>query len=675
MNQEVAKIRIGELSVELEEHNHSYYVLNNSLISDYDFDMKMKELIELESDFPEFARINSPTKRVGGEISKGFKTIEHKYPMMSLDNTYSLDEIKEFDVRVRKRLDEAEIGGSDLLSYVCELKYDGVAIGITYKKGELVQALTRGDGVAGDDVTANVRTINSIPLSLKGSRYPEDFEIRGEIYFPHKAFEELNKAREEEGEPVFANPRNTASGTLKMKDSAEVAKRKLDCFLYSLSGENLPYDNHYDNLMAIKEWGFKLPYVISKPTDIEGVASFINEWDEGRKKLEYNIDGVVFKVNLKRLQELLGFTAKSPRWAISYKFKAERVSTVLNSISYQVGRTGAITPVANLEPVLLAGTVVKRASLHNADQIVKLDVRIGDTVYVEKGGEIIPQIVEVLLDKRKSDSIPTTFIDSCPICATQLEKHEGEVAYYCPNEDGCPPQIKGKIEHFIARKAMNIDGLGEETIELLYDKQLIADVSDLYTLKYEDLIELDRFAEKSVQRLLQGIEDSKKIPFEKVLFALGIRFVGETVARKLASHYITIDRLNTATLEDLVEVEEIGEKIAESVISYFQDEDSIKLVKKLRDSGLQFEMVESTTNMKSDKLKDLSFVVSGVFETYSREELKSEIEAHGGRNVSSITAKLNYLLAGDKMGPSKLEKANKLNIRVISEDEFKEMIV
>jgi len=674
MNQEEAKSRITELSRELEEHNHSYYMLNTSTISDYDFDMMMKELIELEQSFPELASINSPTKRVGGEVSQGFDTLVHKYPMMSLDNTYSIDEVREFDARVRKRLDEAEIGGADLLSYVCELKYDGVAIGITYKNGELVQALTRGDGVSGDDVTANVRTINSIPLFLKGSGFPREFEIRGEIYFPHKAFEELNKAREEQGEPAFANPRNTASGTLKMKDSAEVAKRNLDCFLYSLSGKNLPHDNHYDNLIAIKEWGFKLPYVISKPTDLEGVTAFINEWDKGRKDLEYDIDGVVLKVNLKRLQELLGFTAKSPRWAISYKFKAERVSTLLNKITYQVGRTGAITPVANLEPVLLAGTVVKRATLHNADQIAKLDVREGDTVYVEKGGEIIPKIVGVLVDKRMGDSSPAIFIDTCPICSTQLKQKEGEVAHYCPNEGGCPPQIKGKIEHFISRKAMNIDGLGEETIELLFDKNLIADISDLYNLKYEELIELDRFAEKSVQRLLQGITASKNIPFEKVLFALGIRFVGETVAKKLAAHYVTIDRLSTASFGDLIEVEEIGDKIAESVISYFQDESSVKLVNKLKEYGLQFEKVESSANVKSDRLKDLSFVVSGVFKTYSRDELKAEIEANGGRNVSSISSKLNYLLAGDNMGPSKLEKANKFNIEIISEDEFKEMI-
>jgi len=674
MNQEEAKSRIAELFRELEEHNHSYYMLNTSTISDYDFDMMMKELIELEQSFPELASINSPTKRVGGEVSQGFDTVVHKYPMMSLDNTYSIDEVREFDARVRKRLDEAEIGGADLLSYVCELKYDGVAIGITYKNGELVQALTRGDGVSGDDVTANVRTINSIPLFLKGSGFPREFEIRGEIYFPHKAFEELNKAREEQGEPAFANPRNTASGTLKMKDSAEVAKRNLDCFLYSLSGENLPHDNHYDNLIAIKEWGFKLPYVISKPTDLEGVTAFINEWDKGRKDLEYDIDGVVLKVNLKRLQELLGFTAKSPRWAISYKFKAERVSTLLNKITYQVGRTGAITPVANLQPVLLAGTVVKRATLHNADQIAKLDVREGDTVYVEKGGEIIPKIVGVLVDKRMGDSSPAIFIDTCPICSTQLKQKEGEVAHYCPNEGGCPPQIKGKIEHFISRKAMNIDGLGEETIELLFDKNLIADISDLYNLKYEELIELDRFAEKSVQRLLQGITASKNIPFEKVLFALGIRFVGETVAKKLAAHYVTIDRLSTASFGDLIEVEEIGDKIAESVISYFQDESSVKLVNKLKEYGLQFEKVESSANVKSDRLKDLSFVVSGVFKSYSRDELKAEIEANGGRNVSSISSKLNYLLAGDNMGPSKLEKANKFNIEIISEDEFKEMI-
>ncbi|PCH93488.1 MAG: DNA ligase (NAD(+)) LigA [Bacteroidetes bacterium] len=674
MNQEEAKKKIKMLSTQLEEHNYSYYMLNTSIISDFDFDMLMKELIDLEQDFPEFASINSPTKRVGGEVSKGFKTIEHKYPMMSLDNTYSIEEIRDFDTRVRKRLDEAEIGGSDLLRYVCELKYDGVAIGITYKNGEMVQALTRGDGVSGDDVTANVRTINSIPLVLKGTDFPAEFEIRGEIYFPHKAFAELNKLREEEGEPTFANPRNTASGTLKMKDSAEVAKRNLNCFLYSLSGADLPYDNHYDNLMAIKEWGFKLPYVISKPTDIEGVASFINEWDVGRKNLEYDIDGVVFKVNLKRLQEILGFTAKSPRWAISYKFKAERASTVLNSISYQVGRTGAITPVANLEPVLLAGTVVKRASLHNADQIARLDIRLNDTVYVEKGGEIIPKIIGVILEKRPSGSTPTEFISTCPICSTTLKQKEGEVAHYCPNEDGCPPQIKGKIEHFIARKAMNIDGIGEETIELLYDKKLIADVSDLYTLRYEDLIELDRFAEKSVQRLLDGIESSKQITFEKVLFALGIRFVGETVAKKLATHYLSIESIRAASLEELVEVEEIGEKIAESVVRYFGDEASAALVQRLQAHGLQFKMIESDLELKSEKLKDLSFVVSGVFETYSRDELKAEIEANGGRNASSISAKLDYLIAGDKMGPSKLEKANKLNISIISESDFNKMI-
>lgn len=670
MKKEEAKRKIASLSDELREHNYKYYVEDQPSISDYEFDMKLKELQELEEAFPEFAEPNSPTKRVGGEVTKNFETVKHQYPMLSLSNSYSREELVEFDERVQK------LAGKKV-EYTCELKYDGVAIGISYKNGQLERAVTRGDGTQGDDITTNVKTIRSIPLKLKGD-YPEAFEIRGEIFYPLSVFRALNERREKNGEDRLANPRNAASGTLKMQDSSIVAERKLDCYLYYVLGENLPYASHLKNLQAAASWGFKAPSeknkLITSAESIDEVFEFIDYWNEARSALDFEIDGIVIKVNDYDLQEELGYTAKSPRWAIAYKFKAEQVETKLNQISYQVGRTGAITPVANLEPILLAGTTVKRASLHNADQIGKLDIREGDTVQVEKGGEIIPKIVGVNLDERPSNSQPTQYATNCPECRTALVRLEGEAQHYCPNAWGCPPQIKGKMAHFISRKAMDIEGLGEETVEQLYDAGLINTIADLYTLKKEDLLPLERMAEKSVNNLLEGVEKSKQVPFQKVLFAIGIRYVGETVAKKLAKSFKSMQVIREATFDELVAVEEIGDKIAESIIQFFQEERNCNLVDRLADLGLQMELKAEEDTSKSNKLEGLTFVVSGVFEKFSRKELKQAIEDHGGKNAGSISGKTDYLIAGDKMGPAKKEKAEKLGVQIISEDDFSEMI-
>ncbi len=660
--------RIKELTQTLNQHNYNYYVLSQPTISDYDFDMLLKELESLEKQYPQFASPNSPTKRVGGDITKKFKTVKHQFPMLSLANTYSKEELVEWENRIKKIVDVD-------IEYVCELKYDGVAIGIKYENGELVQALTRGDGTQGEDVTANVRTIKTIPLTLKGD-YPDKFEIRGEIFFPLDNFEKLNKEREDIGEPLYANPRNTASGTLKQQDSKVVAQRGLDCFLYGIVGDNLPFKSHYEAVMKAGEWGFKIPdpkkNYIKLASSIDEIMDFVNYWDEHRHQLPFEIDGVVLKVNNYHLQNELGFTAKNPRWAISYKFKAERVETQLESVSYQVGRTGAITPVANLSPIQLAGTTVKRASLHNADQIEKLDLHENDFVYVEKGGEIIPKIVGVNLDKRKPNALPIKYITHCPICHTELVRKEGEANHYCPNELGCAPQIKGKIEHFISRKAMDIDGMGPETIELFYDAQLVKNIADLYILTFDDIIKLERIADKTANNILQGLEQSKQRPFERVLFAIGVRYVGETVAKKLARHFLSIDNIIKASLEELIAVEEIGDKIAQSVIEYFANERKKEIVYRLKDYGLQFEMEvnENATN----KLEGQTFVISGVFEKISRNDLKKLIEENGGKNTSSISSKTDYLVAGKNMGPSKLEKAERLGVKMISEDEFLDMI-
>ena len=665
-----AQERIEELSEQLRQHNDAYYVNDSPQISDYEFDMLLEELQRLEAEYPDFAQPNSPTKRVGGSITKKFETVVHQYPMLSLSNSYSREELIEFDQRVQK------LAGKKV-EYTCELKYDGVAIGVSYKNGQLHRAVTRGDGTKGDDLTENVKTIRSIPLVLKGD-YPEEFEIRGEIFYPLSVFKALNESREEAGEDRLANPRNAASGTLKMQDSRVVASRKLDCYLYYVLGENLPFKSHAENLSAAESWGFKVPKKSEKLfatyQSIEDIFEFIDFWSTERNHLNFEIDGIVIKVNDYYLQEELGYTAKSPRWAIAYKFKAEQVETRLNEITYQVGRTGAITPVANLEPVLLAGTTVKRASLHNADQIEKLDIREGDLVQVEKGGEIIPKVVGVNLTHRPTNSEPTRYILNCPECDTALIRIEGEAKHYCPNESGCPTQIKGKMSHFISRKAMDIDGLGEETIEQLYAEGLIHNYADLYTLNEEDLLKLDRMAEKSVSNLLQGVENSKKIPFERVLFALGIRYVGETVSKKLAKHFKTADAIINASLEEMIAVDEIGEKIAESLFSFFQVPENLDLINKLKSYGLQFEIVETASTQISNIFEGKTFVLSGVFETYSRNELKKTIEDYGGKNVGSISKKTDYLIAGDKMGPAKKEKAESLDVTILSEQEFIEML-
>ena len=662
MNPNEAAKRISNLREELEKHNYNYYVLNNPEIDDYAFDQLMAELIGLENEFPEFFDADSPTQRIGSDHNQEFKQVAHKYLVLSLSNTYTEEEVREFDQRVRKLTDEN-------FEYVCELKFDGTSISLTYENGLLVRAVTRGDGEKGDDVTANVKTIKSIPLKLRGD-YPAEFEIRGEVLLPFAVFEMLNREREEIGEQPFANPRNAASGTLKCQNSAVVASRKLDAYLYYVLGNNLPDDGHFELLRHASQWGFKVSEHTRKCRNIEEIFDFLREWNVRRKDLPVATDGVVIKINSTALQQELGFTAKSPRWAIAYKFKAERVSTTLNSISYQVGRTGAVTPVANLQPILLAGTVVKRATLHNADVIKGLDLHFGDVVFVEKGGEIIPKIVSADLTSRHPMSEPVRFIEHCPECNTLLVRQEGESAFYCPNETGCPPQIKGKLEHFIARKAMNIDGLGSETIELLFQNNLIRNIADLYELKISDLIYLERLGEKSATRILESLEMSKTVPFERVLFALGIRYVGETVAKKLARELKTIDQIEKATIEELTGVEEIGSKIAESIINWFSNDQNKQLIGRLKNNGLCFELKKEQKAGQSEKLKGLSLIISGTFEKFSRDELKAFIELNGGKNVTSISAKTNYLVAGENIGPSKLEKAQKLKIPIISEDEL-----
>lgn len=653
--------RIVFLRSELQQHNYNYYVLDKPTISDFEFDMLLNELIDLEKQNPQYYDSNSPTQRVGGELIKSFDTVAHEYRMLSLGNTYSAEELVDFDKRITK-LVETDI------EYVCELKYDGVSISLKYENGELKQALTRGNGTHGDDVTVNVKTINSIPLKLKGD-YPSKFEIRGEIFLPHEGFDQMNEKRIANDLEPFANPRNAASGSVKMQDSKEVAKRPLDCFLYYLLGKELPSQRHYENLQTVRKWGFKIPHEIEVCSSIDKVINFVNYWDNKRHHLPYDIDGIVIKVNDLRLQEQMGFTAKSPRWAISYKFKAEQVSTVLNEITYQVGRTGAITPVANLEAVLLAGTVVKRASLHNADQISKLDIRVGDKVFVEKGGEIIPKIVGVALKERDLFSQPTVYISHCPECNTSLVRSEGDAKHYCPNDLMCPPQIKGKFEHFISKKAMDIDGIGPETIDLLFENQLIASIPDLYDLKKEDLLPFKKEGEKWASNIIEGLEQSKAIPFERLLFALGIRYVGETVSKVLVKEFQHIDHLMIADKERLENVDEIGEKIAESVVLYFQNKENIKLIDRLKNQGLCFEISEESKAISS-QLSSMSIVISGVFRHFSRDELKKLIEQHGGKNVSSISKKTTFVVAGENMGPSKLQKAEKLNVPLLSEDEF-----
>lgn len=663
MNANEAKAEILRLSDELNRHNFLYYVESNPEISDYDFDMLLKRLQELEEQFPELALPTSPTKRVGGDITKKFESVVHRYPMLSLSNTYSQEEIQDWVTRISKTI-ESE------LEFVCELKYDGVAIGIQYVDGILHQAVTRGDGTQGENVTTNVKTIRAIPLKLHGD-YPADFEIRGEIFFPLENFQRLNEQRREDGEPEFANPRNTASGTLKMQDSAVVASRGLDCFLYGVYGVSSG-SGHYETVEKVADWGFKVPTpanrYIEKTTSLDGVMDFIDYWDKERANLPFEIDGVVIKVNDYHQQEELGFTAKSPRWAIAYKFKAERVQTTLETVSYQVGRTGAITPVANLKPVQLGGTTVKRASLHNADQIEKLDLHLLDEVYVEKGGEIIPKIVGVNLDLRPAGAQKVVFIENCPECNAPLERKEGEAQHYCVNDQGCPPQIKGKIEHFISRKALNIDGLGAETVDALFDAKLIENYADLYDLTFDQVVELERMADKSANNLITGIAASREVPFERVLFGLGIRFVGETVAKKLAKYFKTIEALEAASFEELLAVDEIGEKIANSIRAFWEDERNVDLVRRLQGSGLQFEVIEKEG--ASNRFEGKSFVVSGVFNAFSRNELKEVIEMNGGKNVGSISKNTDYLVAGDKMGPAKLKKATDLGINIISEDQF-----
>jgi DNA ligase (NAD+) len=652
---------------ELEEHNYKYYVLAQPVISDFDFDMKLKDLEKLETEFPEFTDPNSPTQRVGNDSSSDFEQVEHKYAMLSLSNAYSEGEITDFDTRIKK------IINTDF-EYACELKFDGSSISLTYENGRLIRAVTRGDGVKGDDVTNNVRTIKSIPLQLRGNDFPPEFEIRGEIVMPFNVFSELNAELELAGEQLLANPRNTAAGTLKMKNSKVVALRKLDAYFYYILGNNLPFDGHYESLQKAKEWGFKISDATKLCKNLSEIFDFINKWDTERFNLPVATDGVVIKVNSKNLQENLGFTAKSPRWAIAYKFKAESVSTILKSVSYQVGRTGAVTPVANLEPVQIAGTVVKRASLHNADIIENLDLHLNDTVFVEKGGEIIPKITGVDITKRHPMFQKVEFIKNCPECGNLLIRTEGEAAFYCPNEDGCPPQIKGKIEHFVSRKAMDIDGIGQETVELLFNEGLAKNTADLYLLQKPQLEALERMAEKSAQRILDGLEASKNVPFERVLFALGIRFVGETVAKTLVKKLHTIDNIQSAKKEELTEIDEIGERIAESVVDWFSKEEHIQLIEKLKEHGLQFQISEDKISNQTDKLSGLSIIISGTFEKYSRDELKQMIEQNGGKNIGSISKKTSYLLAGDNMGPSKLEKANKLNIPIISENDFLKML-
>ncbi|GIK70100.1 MAG: NAD-dependent DNA ligase LigA [Bacteroidetes bacterium] len=672
MTPELAQKRISELVNELNEHNYKYYVLSQPSVSDYEFDMLLEELKKLEEQYPQFLQLESPTQRIGGDITKNFAVVKHEYPMFSLANSYSREEVADFINRIHKTITDEKI------EFTCELKYDGVAISITYENGNLTSAVTRGDGEKGDDITANVKTISSVPIKLRGNEYPSKIIARGEIYLPRKSFESINKEREEIGEPPFANPRNTASGTLKMQNSAIVASRKLEAFMYYFISDSISENSHFDMMLMAKKWGFRTPNpekrFIQKCSTLDEIFSFIDFWNIKRFELPFDIDGVVIKVNHIPQQETLGYTAKSPRWAIAYKFKAEQAKTRLESISFQVGRTGAVTPVANLTPVQLAGTTVKRASLHNADQIEKLDVRIGDLVFIEKGGEIIPKITGVDLSKRSEYSTPFRYAENCPECQTPLIRKEGEALHYCPNEWGCPPQLKGKITHFTSRKAMDIEGLGEETVELFFNTGLIRNIADIYDLKKEQLLSLERMAEKSVSNLLYAIENSKKIPFERVLFALGIRYVGETVAKKLARHFKNINAIRNATHTELIQAEEIGEKIAESIQHYFAQERNNTLLNRLISYGLQFSLSAEQMSSSSSKLSGLSFVVSGVFSTFTRDELKDNIEKNGGKVVGSISAKTNYLIAGENMGPSKKEKAEQLGIKIISEEEYIKLI-
>ena len=697
MNELEAILKIDQLTKELNEHNYRYYTLSQPIINDTAFDLLLKELEKLEMEFPHLIKSDSPTQKIGGSITKQFQTVKHKYPMLSLGNTYSEEELSDFDNRIRKSIGDTSTPLSTGFEYVCELKFDGLAIGLTYQKGKLIRAVTRGNGVEGDDVTNNVKTIKSIPQQLNPGNYPDEFEIRGEIFMHRKTFEKLNNDyrvelelkgfdEEEVKEKLYKNPRNFASGTLKMQDSREVAKRPLDCFLYFIYCDTPVAETHFDSLKKAESWGFQVSDHYQKCSSIEDVFSFIKKYETERFKLSYEIDGVVIKVNDYHQQQELGFTAKNPRWAISYKYKAQSAITLLREVTYQVGRTGAITPVANLNPVQLAGTTVKRASLYNADEIERLDLHEQDEVYVEKGGEIIPKITGVDLTKRKQDAAKIVYATHCPECDTALVRKEGEVVHYCPNESGCPPQLKGKIEHFIGRKAMNIDSLGEETISGLFDKGLIKNYADLYELNFENLIGLEfsvgesdevkkrSLQQKSVENILKGIEDSKQIPFERVLFALGIRMVGETVAKKLVQHFHTIEKLSCATLEELMNVHEIGEKIAEQLIRFFADENNRVIIEKLKRAGLQFESVQDDSIVRTDKLAGKTLLVSGVF-SISRDELKKLIEQHGGRNVSSISKSLDFLIAGDKMGPEKLKKATDLSIKIISEEEFMQMIL
>ena len=655
--------RIEELRDELNAHNYNYYVLDTTTISDFEFDLKLKELEKLEQENPIFFDANSPTQRVGGTITKNFNTIVHKNRMYSLDNSYSKEDLEDWEKRVQKVL------GTTETEYTCELKFDGASINLTYENGEFIKAVTRGDGFQGDEVTNNIKTILSIPLSIKDD-FVQNFEMRGEIILPLNGFHKMNEERVANGEDEYRNPRNTASGSLKLQDSTEVAKRPLDCLLYQVVTAERKYKTHFESLENAREVGFKVPETITLAKTIDEVFDFVNFWDAKRHDLPYETDGIVIKVNNLQQQEELGYTSKSPRWAIAYKFKAEQVSTVLNEITYQVGRTGAITPVANLEPVQLAGTTVKRASLHNADQIEKLDIRENDTVFVEKGGEIIPKIIAVDFSKRPINSIPTNYAINCPECNTELVRTEGDAKHYCPNEFGCAPQITGRIQHYISRKAMDIDGLGGETVDLLRKEGLIQNYADLYDLKVEQVIPLERMAEKSAQNMISGIEKSKEIPFEKVLFALGIRFVGETVAKKLAKHFKSIDNLMTADFETLITVDEIGDRIAQSIIDFSSNLGNIQLINRLREVGVQLEVSAESLENQTDKLQGQVFVVSGVFHQMSRNELKKAIEDNGGKVSSSISKKTDFIVAGDNMGPSKFKKAQDLGIEIISEQDF-----
>lgn len=658
------KDRIDQLRALLNEQNYRYYVLNDPLMSDFEYDKLMRELQDLEQANPQYADPNSPTQRVGSDRANQFASVTHRFPMQSLSNTYSREEVTDFDTRIRKEVGEVE--------YVCELKFDGTSISLLYEHGQLVRAATRGDGTVGDDVTENVRTIRSIPLQLRGGGYPDLFEIRGEILMPYKSFERLNREREDIGETPFANPRNAAAGSLKQQSSAVTASRDLDAYLYMLAGDEMPYATHYESLLAARQWGFKVSDQMKLCRNLDEVMDFIRYWDKARESLPFATDGVVIKVNSYAMQKQLGSTAKAPRWAVAYKFKAEQALTRLLSVDFQVGRTGAITPVANLEPVQLAGTVVKRASLHNAEQIALLDIRLGDMVYVEKGGEIIPKITEVELSERPAESQPFEFITRCPECGTELVKYEGEARHYCPNSSSCPPQIVGRIVHFISRKAMNIEGLGDETVQLLYDNGLVHDISDLYTLKRADLVRLPRLGEKSADNILRNIEASKQVPFARVLFAIGIRFIGETTAKILARQFKNIDALIHADPEQLIEAEEVGEKIARSIIEYFADAESMRIVERLRSYGLQFQ--NQVQEGATDRLAGLNFVISGTFVHHSRDQLKELIERHGGRNLSGVSSNVNYLLAGQNIGPAKLAKVSKLGVKMINEEEFMQML-